>query len=75
MKQITVDLPDPGKLSIFHARSETVWYHNYSGEFTFDSYNHSLHDERGNVWSADELRAMALAALAAAEFYEEESAL
>lgn len=70
MKQITVDLPEPGPLSDHHADSEKVWYFGQSGEFTLDGYDNSLHDTEGNVWGADELRSMALAALAAADAKE-----
>lgn len=68
MKQMVVTLPEPGQLSAHHYRSETVWRFCQSGEFTFDSYNNSLHDTEGNVWGSDELREMALAALAAADY-------
>jgi hypothetical protein len=67
MKAITVELPDAGPLSGHHADSERVWYFGQNGEFTLDSYNNSLHDTEGNAWGAGELRAMALAALAAAD--------
>lgn len=67
MKQITIDLPEPGRLSDHHAATETVWYFGQYGEFTLDRYDNSLHDQEGNVWSASELREMARAALAAAD--------
>lgn len=70
MKTITVELPAPGPLSDHHADTERVWYFGQSGEFTLDSYDNSLHDTEGNCWGAGELRAMALAALAAADAHD-----
>jgi hypothetical protein len=70
MKTITVELPEAGSLSDHHADSERVWYFGQNGEFTLDSYDNSLHDTEGNCWGADELRSMALAALAAADAKE-----
>lgn len=68
--KITVELPEPGELTEDHAPTETVWYFCQHGEFSHDSYNDSLHDGHGNVWGADELREMAAAALAAAEYQD-----
>lgn len=69
-RRVTVFLPEPGAPQPHHTDTETIWYHNAAGEFSYDSYNRSLHDEKGNTWGAGELRELAAAALAAADHYD-----
>lgn len=69
-RHAVIELPEPGPLSDHHGDSETVWYFGQYGEFTFDSYDNSLHDTEGNAWGGEELREMALAGLAAARAAE-----
>lgn len=71
-----VELPKPSPTCSIHAdhgATETVWHWGASGEYSFDQYDRSLHDQYGNVWGADELLEMAGAALAAASVAEGET--
>lgn len=76
MKEITVQLPDPGPLSDHHADDEVVFYHGQYGEFVVDNkvmdpaLPFPVNDEDGNAWSVQALREMALAALACADYAE-----
>ena len=76
MKEITVQLPDPGPLSDHHADDQVVFYHGQYGEFVVDTkvmappLPKPVGDEEGFSWTIQGLREMGLAALACADYAE-----
>lgn len=76
MKEITVELPDPGQRSDHHEDDEIVWYHGKYGEFIVDNkvmtppLPRPITDENGDAYTVKDLRDMAYAALACADAAE-----